>query len=126
MVVLDTSILIDYLRRPEDTNSHLVKLIDSRVESDLRISIISIQELYTGLSTRNIQQQKLLIAIISGLNILPYDYEVAQLAGEILRDIKPKMGFADAAIAATAILNKATLFTLNKKDFQDIKGLKLI
>ena len=126
MVVLDTSILIDYIRRPEDTNSHLVKLIDSHIESDLRLSVITIQELYTGLSTRNTQQQKFLITMISGLNILPYDYEVAQLAGEILRDIKPKMGFADAAIAATAILNKAKLFTLNAKDFKGIKKLKLI
>lgn len=34
--------------------------------------------------------------------------------------------FADAAIAATAIINKAKLATLNKKDFQRIKELELV
>ena len=126
MVVLDTSILIDHIRRPAGSNSTLTELIDEYPDEYFVIPIVAIQELYGGLSSKTSQKQRLLIAIISGLKILSYDYEVARLAGEIARDLNRKIGFPDAAIAATVILNKAKLFTLNKKDFQGIKGLKLI
>ncbi|OGK10219.1 hypothetical protein A2767_02095 [Candidatus Roizmanbacteria bacterium RIFCSPHIGHO2_01_FULL_35_10] len=64
-----------------------------------------------------------LLSIISNLEILPYNYDVSRLAGKIIRDTSRYVGFADAAIAATAVVNDAELFTLNKKDFQDIKGI---
>lgn len=43
-----------------------------------------------------------------------------------MRDTKPGIQFADAAIAATAIINNARLATLDKKDFQGIKNLELV
>ena len=60
------------------------------------------------------------------MNILPYSYEVAQMAGRIARDHKQPIEFPDAAIAATAIVNNASLFTLNQKDFKGIKELELM
>ncbi len=42
-----------------------------------------------------------------------------------MRDSKTPIQFADAAIAATAIINGAELYTLNKKDFEKIPGLLL-
>ena len=67
--------------------------------------------------------EQYLLATISPLKILPYTYEVAQLAGEIARDLEFPIELADAAIAATTILNGGTLLTLNKKDFSGIKEL---
>jgi len=40
--------------------------------------------------------------------------------------VKGPIELADAGIAATAIVNGCELFTLNKKDFKGIEGLKLI
>jgi len=56
--------------------------------------------------------------------ILPYTSEVAQLAGEIARDLRRSISFADAAIAATTIINGGELCTLDKKDFLGIEDLR--
>lgn len=55
---------------------------------------------------------------------MPYTYEVAQLAGAIARDLKQSLEFADAAIAATAIVNGAVLATFNKRHFAGIEDLE--
>ena len=125
MVVIDTSVLIDYLRRPEDPETFFAEFV-SLNKSNLAISMLTIQELYSGKSSKEGEKEKLFLEIITSMEILPYTYQIAKLAGEIFRDRRENMGFADAAIAATAILNKASLLTLNKKDFKGIKNLKLI
>ena len=55
----------------------------------------------------------------------PYTYEIAKLAGELIRDAKDPIEFPDAVIAAAAILHDAKLFTLNKKNFVRISKLEL-
>lgn len=126
MVVLDTSIIIDHLRKPKKTDSELLKITKKIPKESLTISVISIQELYEGQSTKVEQKERDLLAIITPLKILPYTYEVAQLAGEIARDLPQPIEFADAAIAATAIINDCQLATLNKKDFSKIQNLELV
>lgn len=125
MVIIDTSTLIDYLRRPEES-SPFKKFVEQNKEERLSISILTIQELYAGKSSKEVLKENFFLNIINKMDILPYTYKVAQLAGELTRDYDKNLDFPDAAIAATAILNKASLFTLNKKDFKGIKGLKLI
>ena len=126
MVILDTNIIIDHLRRPPKKISLLVKIVEKKPKENLAISMISIQELYEGRSTKSKTKEQYLLATIAPLKILPYNYEVAQLAGEIARDLNQPIELADAAIAATAILNGAQLFTLNKRDFRGIKNLELM
>lgn len=126
MVILDTSILIDHLRQNHSPDSHFSKFIRSYPQEKLAVSLISIQELFAGQSTLKNEVSEAILAIISKHTILPYTFEAAKRAGEMQRDLANQIEFADAAIAATAILNKAPLCTLNKKDFKGIKGLKLI
>jgi len=125
MVVLDTDVIIDYIRQPDNENVHLESLLRSISESELAIPVITIQELYVGESSKVRQKEEFFLALIGKFILLAYDDKTAKMAGEIMRDTRPRPQFADAAIAATAILNKAKLLTLNKKDFQGIKGLKL-
>lgn len=126
MVILDTNILIDHLRQFKEKTTLLTQAIEKFHTEGLAISIISIQELYEGKSTREQIKERELVDIISLFNIFPYNFEVAKLAGEIARDNLNPIGFPDAAIAATAIINEAKLFTLNKKDFLAIKNLNLV
>ena len=126
MVILDTSVLIDSLRQSKSHFSILKQFIDLYPKDELSISILTIQELYAGKSSNNLINERLFLAVIDPLEILPYTDATAKLAGELTRDSGEHLGFPDAAIAATAILNKAKLFTLNKKDFQGIKKLMLI
>lgn len=126
MIILDTNIIIDHLRMRGTKESELMKFAKKHVKEDLAISVVSIQELYEGQSTLNENKEEYLLATITPLKILPYTYQTAQLAGEIARDLKNPIEFADAAIAATSIFNGALLYTLNKKHFLGIKNLELI
>jgi len=126
MVVLDTCIIIDHLRTKEKKDSLLMEIAGKKPKESLAISMISIQELYEGKSTKDKQKEQSLLATIVPLKILPYTYEVAELAGRIARDLKRPIELADAAIAATAITSGASLLTLDRKDFRGIKGLELL
>ncbi len=101
-------------------------LARTKPKETLSISMITIQELYEGKSTRDPQKEQYLLATISPLKILPYGYETAKLAGEIARDIGRPIELADSGIAATAILNGCELATLNFKDFSGINKLRLL
>lgn len=127
MVIIDTNIIIDHLRlQSRDAESKLMVLAKTRPKEVLAISMLTVQELYEGRSTSDAQKEQYLLATISPLRILPYNYDVAKLAGEIARDIERSIELADAAIAATAILNGCELATLNVKDFSDIDKLRLL
>lgn len=123
MVVLDTSIIIDHLRQKPE-NSILLKLARSISQDNLGISMITIQELYEGQSTKDPKAENYLLSTVGTIKILSYNYETAELAGKLARDI-PTIEFADSAIAATAIQNQAQLLTLNEKDFTGIPDLEI-
>lgn len=125
MVILDTNIIIDHLRGSAE-ESKLIKTIESFPGERMGVSVISIQELYEGRSTLNAEAEKNLLTTMTKMEVLPYTYEIASLAGKLARDLNRPIELADAAIAATAILNRATLLTLNKKDFSNIPGVELI
>jgi tRNA(fMet)-specific endonuclease VapC len=124
MVVLDTNIIIEHLRSKSGETS-LSRIVEQYGVDSLAISIISMQELYTGKSTRSPNQEQNLLALISACKILPYTYEIAKKAGELERDSEIIMEFGDAAIAATALVNEYDLATLNTKHFRHIEGLAL-
>lgn len=126
MVVLDTNIIIDHLRRPSGEDTVLKKIIRDVPMEHLGISVISVQELYEGKSTRDSIVEQNLLATISPLHILPYTFEVAQMAGVIARDLDRPIETADATIAATAIAHAGSLATLNRKDFVGIRELDLM
>lgn len=126
MVVLDSNIIIDHLRQSSEKDTILQSFAKTISKSELAISIVTVQELYEGRSTRSKEVEAYLLTTISPLRILPYSFEIAQRAGEIARDLERPIEFADAAIAATAIIHSASLATLNRKDFQGIKNLDLV
>jgi predicted nucleic acid-binding protein len=125
MVILDTNVIIDHLRQPPGKITRLSQIAQQQPKENLALSVISVQELYEGQSSRNDLKEQTLLATISPLKILPYTYEVAQLAGEIARDLRRPIELADAAIAATTITTGSQLLTLNQKDFQGINHLEL-
>lgn len=124
MVILDTSIIIDHLRQFGEQETELMRIAKKIARENLAVSVISVQEIYEGKSTKNKEKEKDFLLTISPLKILPYTYEIAQMAGEIARDLKSPIEFADAVIAATAIVNGALLFTLDQKHFKNISGLQ--
>ena len=126
MVILDTCIIIDHLRTGGKKESKLMAIARKKPKESLAISMISVQELYEGKSTRDEEKEQLMLATVTPLRILPYTYEVAELAGKIARDLKRPIELADAVIAATAIVSGALLLTLDKKDYHGIKDLSIL
>ena len=124
MVVIDTNIIIDHLRQDSEQDSHFMRIVRRIPKEELLLSVITIQELFEGKSTKDPRKEEYLLMTITPLKIVPYTFEMAQRAGEIARDLRRPIELADAAIAATALITGASLFTLNKKDFQSIEELE--
>jgi predicted nucleic acid-binding protein len=125
MVILDTSIIIDHLRLPI-TRSKLAHIVKKHPQEEFAISLLTIQELYQGQSTRKQTQEADLVTVLASLKVLPYTYDIAKLAGTLARDLSQPIELADAAIAATALAHHCPLYTLNTKDFDTIPNLVLI
>lgn len=122
MVIVDTNIIIDNLRKEGKTS--IFK--DLAKNHDICISVVTIQELYAGKSTRDIGNELILLKLLNALVVIPYNFEVSSLAGKLVRDSTKPLSFADAAIAATALHYKCDLATLNKKDFMGIPNLNIM
>lgn len=121
-VLLDTSILINVLhRKPRE----MTLLQDLTVRGiGLAISCITVAELYAGM---RIGEEKTTQALLSALDSIPLDSEIAREAG-LIRAAQRRIGktFAldDMLIATTAIHYGYSLITENRKDFA-IPGIYL-
>ncbi len=121
-ILLDTSIIIDFLRRKDKGKTLLFSL--SKNDDSLYISIITHTELYAGKSIwENQKAQEELEALFSGIDMLPLETEISKKAGEI--KAKYNLNLLDAIIAATAITHNLSLATLNLKDFQKVRAVNL-
>jgi tRNA(fMet)-specific endonuclease VapC len=121
-MIIDTSVLIDYLRQSNKEKTVFVQLVQASL--NIRISLITLSELYAGKSVwQSKKVQKELETILSGLEVLPVSTEIARQAGK-LRAIYG-LDLIDALIAATAILNQESLATLNSKHFRVVPELVL-
>ena len=114
MVVLDTSVIIDHLRQNPTVKSLLFEINRKEGKDCLCISVITLQELYEGKSTRSERKLDEMLSVMAPLRILEYNQDIAEIAGTIARDSKITIEFADAAIAATCIFNNFELLTLNE------------
>jgi predicted nucleic acid-binding protein len=123
MVILDTSVIIDHLR--QKTKNSLLRRLAVKYQNQMAVSVITLQELYEGQSTRDQVKENHMLSILTPLKILPYTEEVAKLAGILGRDNQGSADLADLAIAATAIVYKTPLATINIKHFTSLKGLDL-
>jgi tRNA(fMet)-specific endonuclease VapC len=120
-LLIDTSIIIDFLRRTDKEKSLLYQLS----HDDLCISIITHTELYSGKSVweHNAAKEEL-ETLFSGLSIFPLIPDISQVAGRIKANYHNSSLF-DCIIAATALYHRLELATLNSKDFEPFEGLTL-
>lgn len=113
-VLVDTSVLIDYLRGVPAA----ADLLESERSAEaLHASEISRLEVLAGMRATEEAQTRLLL---STLRWHPVDAEVAERAGELGRAWLPShrgIDGADLAIAATASLLDARLLTVNVRHF---------
>ncbi len=123
-VVVDTSILIDHLRKASTTFIELSKLQSER-KVRLLIPLIVVVELFTGKSTKSKKVERLIDRILDEVELVVLTRKSAKIAGGLVRDYKNLSDPFDLLIAAIALERKALVATLNVKHFKSIKGLKL-
>lgn len=111
-LLLDTDVIIDYLRGQTDAVAYLEGLTNP-----LLISAVTVAELYVGV--REGEEREALDSFISAFELVTVDENIAVKGGLYRRDYGKSynVGLADALIAATAEAKGATLVTLNKKHF---------
>lgn len=118
-LLLDTNILIDYIRREPIAIAWLRSLPESP-----GISVISLLELYAG--ARSQREERDIGAVCAPLKWLSITDEIAKRGGGLIRHygMSHGMDIPDALIAATAEHHGLRLATLNVKHFPMFAKLK--
>jgi len=119
MYLLDTNAVIYYFKGMQKAVA-VFKLIEDANE-EVNLSVITKIEL---LSFDNEDELKNIDRLLVNSRIFSLDDEIVDKTIEVRRKYKLKL--PDAIIAATAMINNLILVTHNKKDFKEIRGLKII
>ena len=117
--LLDTDVLIDYLRGIEPAVQFL-----AAAQGILLLSAISAAELYAGVKE---EEQTQLSRFIDSFDLVEINLSIARQGG-LFRNQYFKshgVGIADALIAASAIQCGARLVTLNQKHFPMLSDLSV-
>jgi len=119
-ILIDTSVIIDDLRQ-----SHLKTktILNSLYESHEKMyfSSITIGEIYSGSSA--VSMEKKINRVLSLMEMVDINTEILKSAGAVRR--KTHISLIDAIIAATAIELNIPIATLNVKEFEKVKNIKL-
>jgi tRNA(fMet)-specific endonuclease VapC len=124
MILVDTSILIDYYRKTDKANSVWVSLV--RQKYKFAISAITKYEIYSGATKSQLEFWN---TVLQAILIIPFDEISADIAVSINHTLKQKrkqVDLADLFIGATAVAHNLPLATLNKKHFDRIDALEII
>lgn len=121
-LLLDTSIIIDYLRKKDKSQTILYNLVENG--NELYASIVVHTESYAGRSIWERKDAKLALeTLFGGIKILPLNESISINAGKICASYGTDI--VDAIIAATALSHNLKLATLNLKDFEKVEGVRL-
>jgi predicted nucleic acid-binding protein len=119
--ILDTNISIYFLEG--NLPQKALDIVSPIVDDESNISIISEIEML-GWLFPNPKKQLEYEAFVRHSNVLDLDKSIVLETIQIRRSRKIKL--PDAVIAATAIVKKLTLVSVNDKDFRTIRGLSYL
>jgi predicted nucleic acid-binding protein len=110
--IVDTDILINFLRGKEKARDFLISQLNEAV---LCCSAITVAEIYAGMKGH---EKTGTDELLNSLDIVPVDRTIAEKAGHYKKDINSHgLELDDCLIAATAFIKKATLATGNGKHY---------
>ena len=126
MTLLDTNVLIHYLKGLQPVTSRLI----SAARSQMAIPGIVAYELeYGTLKTGNVRRRTMLAHVLAGLEEVPFDRAAARAAAAIriaLEKAGAGIGPLDLLIAGTAVSRGAALATNNIAEFARVPNLKVV
>lgn len=118
-VLIDTDVLIEYLRGRDRAAKFLENL-----DGDLVISAISVAELFSGV--KGSKETEALEQFLLVFQVVPIDDRLARQSGLIRQAYYSShgVGLADAVIAATALDQGAVLVTFNKRHYPMVEHVR--
>lgn len=122
MIILDTDVLIEIFDKKSKEGDQLLRRIKESNE-DIAITVINLHEILYGLQKYSKPVKEVLL-----LPVLNFTKRDAGLSAKIELEAESKgtsIRRTDAMIAAIAINNGASLYTLDLKHFQPLKALGL-
>ena len=123
MIHLDTCVLVDALTGPRRSALPMRALIEQGER--LAFSTLVLYEWLRG--PRHPEELRAQDALFPGGEAVPFGRAETALASELYRLVRrPRGRELDLAIAASAILQDAALWTLNPRDFADVPRLRLL
>lgn len=124
--LLDTSVIIDYLRGKKDA----VELLNT-TEGQFFSSYVCLAEIYEGIHRVSNREEKEEVAtnfFASLSGIYGIDWEIAKKFGEIRANLKRRGKVIEdlgILLAATCLVHNLTFITFNQKHFSRIGDLRL-
>ena len=118
--LIDTNAISDYFTASFSKKG--ISLMDKVINEVPNLSIITQIELLCWQTDTKIMQ--MVVDFIDDSNVFNINQEIIKQCVAIRRNKKIKT--PDAIIGATAVAYQFTLITNNEKDFNDIKGLKIL
>ena len=123
MIVLDTSVLIDSLTGAKHSAPALRAWIE-RGERMLLPTLVLCEWLRGPRLAAELAAQE---ALFPAATAIPFGPDEAALSSQLYRKVsRGRSREIDLAIAATAMLRNASLWTLSADDFRDIPDLQLV
>ena len=118
-IVIDTDVVIDFLRGEKKAIAHF----KSNAES-ICFSTVTVAEIYSGV--RNKKEESEIERLFSVFPVIAVTDDIARLAGKLVNQYRPSnsVEIPDAIVAATCLISDADLNTLNIKHYPMFKGLK--
>ncbi|MGB7845622.1 MAG: type II toxin-antitoxin system VapC family toxin [Candidatus Acidiferrum sp.] len=114
-ILLDTTVLIDLLRKRNKRREFLTTLVEAHHTP--ATTVLNIAELYAGMRSG---EETVTERLLSGLVCLGISERTARLGGALKNTWSKRgktLGLADTLIAAVAIEEQCALLTDNRKDF---------
>lgn len=122
-VVIDTSIIIDYIRGSYGVFEDLA-FLSKKKTIRLYIPTVIILELWKGKSMESEAVVSKVERMLRVCKVSPLSEQIAKHAGELIRK-GIIIDFIDACLAATTLYLDAQLATRNRKHFEKVRNLNL-
>lgn len=121
-VIVDTSVLISFFRGTEKIAEEVTTLLEN---NKAIVTGIIIAELLQGM--KDLKEEENITAILDGISTIEVTTDIWFKAGKLALSLRRKginLPLTDVAIAALAIENNLSIFTLDKH-FEQISGVRM-
>lgn len=125
LILLDTSILIDYFRKKNKKSSEFYQLVVAKRYA-FAVSVITEYEIYVGATE---DQKEFWDKFFARIRLIEFDSRCAKEAVEIQKELKKNnkmIAIPDLLIGATAKSKGLRIATKNTDHFQRIADLQII